>query len=51
MVVLDGHVGDARQALELGPRHGPGEAQLDLVVGEVAQGLDAVDLAPAGRRG
>ena len=50
MVVGD-DVADARELLEVGGRDRTGEAQLDLVVGEVAQGVDAVDLRPAGRRG
>ena len=43
-MVLGRDVADARQDLELGGRHRPGERELDLVVGEVAQRLDPVDL-------
>src|SRR3990170_2904828 len=43
-VVVDSHVADAREGLERGGRDGAGEAQLDLVVGEIPQGIDRVDL-------
>ena len=43
-MVVRAHVAHARQRLELGRRDRAREPQLDLVVGEVAQGVDAVDL-------
>src|SRR3970040_984089 len=43
-VVVDSHVADAREGLEGGGRDGAGEAQLDLVVGEIPQGVDGADL-------
>ncbi len=43
-VVLGGDLADAGQRRERADRHVAGEPQLDLVVGEVAQRLDAVDL-------
>ena len=46
-VVLGDDVADARQRLELGGRDRAREAQLDLVMGEVAQRLDAVDAGRA----
>ena len=50
-VVVDHDVAHAGQRLELGGRHRAGEAQLDLVVGEVAQRVDRVEPARSGPRG
>ena len=44
-------VADAGQRREGADGHVAGEPQLDLVVGEVAEGLDAVDLDEDARRG
>ncbi len=46
-MVVDDDVADTGEALELRQRHRAGEAELDLVVGEIAQGVDAVDLDDA----
>ena len=46
-MVLDAHVGHARQRRERGDRDGVHEAQLHLVVGEVPQRLGPVDLDEA----
>ena len=50
-VVLGRHVADAGQRLEGGRGTSPLNTQLHLVVGEIAQLLDAADLDAAGRRG